>query len=890
MAAHPLTAVTEAASGYVPEPVAATEVPDVISLVAADTEGASVPCTPFREPSSHTNSSLLSGGDSHQLPRWWGGSAAHDGERYHLPHRGAALTLPAVNASATPLAWAQPPNVNSHALGLDASLSQLAPLPSAVIQVTRQVSVTPRRAASFVSNASSRLGCSGATGGHGAATLHNVAGQDSFSLHDDVPSFNSSHTAGMSSIGDGASSNRRRRFSVLHLSRSSMNGGVDPMDGVMPSFILDNINGAQRRSGPRFLRSFCRHTPVRAAESVTREALRGLGVPFIADIDQASVPTDVLKLMDAHRFTDSCAFYVTMCLNVFLRYGLVQRFGWNLQKLKRFFEVAATYFRGGNPFHNPVHAVDVVMAAHQWLNEGSTGAALSDDEAMTFLFTAMVQQLAHTGADNRLLGQLKHPYAMLCSYASPQQGATVALVMALLSRPELHFFPVPFLATAHTADASDIADSAVVKEWTTSRESQMYDMLADLIMATDERNHATLKHNIVRIGEENARRHGCMCACTHTAHSSPQADTATRPLYPSQPGNFCLNCCAYITDAHVPDLLKAVLHFIDFAYLFRPYPVYLCGNITYTAELYRQSQREYQLLQRLQEQQLPRALPDEADGERVGEEVPRRRSAAQIPGALFSAPATDAYTPAVAFATALLAEQQPWRQGVAQASTMTSLQRNGDEAVIVADTPPQSRRVTDVTLPSGTTARRHSSMYPPLLALDAQLMQQATRASQDEEASASNALDSETRAQPLKSLGRDIVLISLEDLCLPFLEQLSPYMPEAWVAASYQNHQRLMKSLPTPEKFDEIVNRLLGMGEETEAERLEEDMNKEGEFEDEETDWLAAERPFTLPWRLLRPMRPIEAEWTVDKDGLVRRVVKEIMRGPDQLLKESDAS
>ncbi|CBZ25455.1 conserved hypothetical protein [Leishmania mexicana MHOM/GT/2001/U1103] len=889
MAARSLTAATEAASGDAAEPAAAAEVLGVTSPMAADTEGASVPCTPCRESSSHTNSFMLSGGDSHQLPRWWGGAAAHDGEHYHLPHRGAILTLPAVSASASPFASAQPPlNINSHTPVLETSLSQLAPLPSAVIQATRQATVTPRRVTSFVSNASSDLRCGGATGGHGAASLLNLAEQDSFSLHDDVPSFNSSHTAGVSSIGDGMSGNRRRHFSVLHLSQSSMNGGVDPMDGVMPSFILDDIKGAQRRSGPRFLRSFCRHTPVRATESVTHEALRGLGVPFIEGIDQASVPTNVLQLMDAYRFTDSCAFYVAMCLNVFLRYGFVQRFGWNLQKLKRFFEVAATYFRGGNPFHNAVHAVDVVMAAHQWLNEGSTGAALSDDEAMTFLFTAMVQQLAHTGADNRLLGQLKHPYAMLCSYASPQQGATVALVMALLSRPELHFFPVPFLATAHTAGASVVADPALVKEWTTGRESQVYDMLADLITATDERNHATLKQNIVRMGEENARRHGCMCASTHTDRSFSQADAATRLPYPSLLGNFCLSCCAYITDAHVPDLLKAVLHFIDFAYLFRPYQVYLSGNIAYMAEVYRQSQREYQLLQRWQEQQLPRALTDGADGERVGEEVLRRRSGAQNPGAPFCAPATDAYAPAVTFATALLAEQQPWRQGVAQASTVTSLQRSGDEAVLTADAPPPSRRVTDVTLPSEMPAHRHS-MRPPLLALNAQLMQQATRASQDEDASVLNALGSSTCAQPLKGLGRDIVLISLEDLCLPFLVQLAPYMPEAWVAASYENHQRLMKSLPTPEKFDEVVHRLLGMGEETEAERLEEDMKKEGEAE-EEADCLAAEGSFALPWRLLRPIRPIESEWTVDKDGLVRRVVREIMRGPDQLLKESDAS
>nr|CAJ2470590.1 unnamed protein product [Leishmania braziliensis] len=888
-----IEAAAEAASGDAAERVAAAEVPDVVFLIEIDTEATSASCTPAREATPHNTSSLFSGGDSGHLAHSWGGTATHAGERPQHPHRGSISTLPAVSASATSLAWVQPsPNSSSPAAALATSLSQFAPSPSAAARCTHQASVTPWQTTSFVSTTSSHLGCGGATGGHGPSVAFNVTHRDSLSLHDEIPSLGSGPTAGVSSLGEGMNGNRRGRSSVLHLSRSSMNGGVDPMEGVMASFILDDINGATRRSGPRFLRSFCRHTPVRAMESVAHAALEGLGVPFIEGIDHASVPTNVLAVMNAYGFTDRRAFYVAICLNVFLRYEFVQRFGWNVQKLKKFLEVAATYFRDGNPFHNPVHAVDVVMAAHQWLSEGSTGAALSDDEAMTFLLTAMVQQIAHTGADNRLLGQLKHPYAMLCSYASPQQGATVALVMALLSRPELHFFPDPCLATAHTTGTGGVADPAVVQEWTNSRELQMYDMLADLIMATDERNHATLRHNIMRMGEENARLHGCMCASTHADRSysilsrslfrsTSQADVTTQLQYPSPQGNFCLNCCAYITDAHVPDLLKAVLHFIDFAYLFRPYQVYLCGSIAYMAELYRQSEREYALLQRLQEQQLLRALTRRASGESLGETVPQQPSGAQSPGAPFSAPTTDAYTPAVTFATALLAEQQPWRQGVAQASTMTSLQRSSDEVTVAADTPPPSCRATVVTLPSEMTASHHAVSPSPLTL-------QVTRAPQDEGAAASHTLDRATRAQPLKGLGRDIVLISMEDLCLPFLEQLAPYMPEAWVAASYQNHQRLMKSLPTPEKFDEVVNRFLDFGVATEAELLEEDTEKEGEIEDEEADSLAAKCPFTLPWRLLRPVRPIAAEWTADKDGVMRRVVREIMRGPTQLLKESD--
>ncbi|KAG5481554.1 hypothetical protein LSCM1_05576 [Leishmania martiniquensis] len=896
-AARTPLAATEAGPDDTAAPVAAADVLDVVSLIEVDMEAMSASCTPAQESASHNTSFLLSGGDAHQLPRSWGGAAAHAGERnHHNPQRGCISTVSPVNTSASPLLSAHVSLIpSSPAAALATSLSQFTST-SAATQCARRASVPLRRTTSFVSITSSHLGCGGAIGGYGASSLLHLAGRDSASLQDDIPSLGSGHTAGMS-LGDGMSGNRRHPSSVLHLSRSSVNGGVDPMNGVMASFILDDISGAQRRSGPRFLRSFCRHTPVRVTESVTHEALEELGVPFIEGIDQASVPTNVLTLMDVYGFTDSCSFYVAMCLNVFLRYAFVQRFGWSVQKLKSFLEVAATYFRGGNPFHNPVHAVDVVMAAHQWASEGSTSAALSDDEVMTFLFTAMVQQLAHTGADNSLLARLKHPYAMLCSYASPQQGATVALVMALLSRPELHFLPVPFLATTRTTGAGGAADPAVVQEWTTSRESHMYDMLADLIMATDERNHATLKQGIVRMGEENARRHGCMCASAHAdrSHSilsrhlfrtASQTDTSAQLQYPSPLGSFCLNCCAYITDTHVPTLLKAVLHFIDFAYLFRPYPVYLSGNIAYMAEVYRQMEREYLLLQRVQRQQLLKALTWRAGGERLGEEAPLQPSSPQRFGTPFSASAAGACTPAVTLATALLAEQQPWRQGVAHASTMTSLQRNNDEAVIATDTMPPSCSEAAAALPSEMTASRRCASR----SLQGQeKSMQLTSMPPEEDVTSANPRRSTTRAQPLKGLGRDIVLISLEDLCLPFLEQLAPYMPEAWVAASYRNHQTLMRSLPTPEKFDEIVNRLLDMGEETEAERLEEDRKKEGELDDE-SDPLTSERPFTLPWRLLRPVRPVAAEWTVNKDGLVRRVLMEIMRGPEELLKEHDGS
>ncbi|KAG5508228.1 hypothetical protein JKF63_05484 [Porcisia hertigi] len=878
-------AAAEGPAGDAAELAAAADGSGVVCLIELHTEDASASCTPARGSSPPNTSSISSSSDCHELPRSWGDTANQAGERHHHhPHRAPTTTLPPVSTISAPYALAQPSlNAVSPAATLANSLSQYLMSPSVAPHRGRPASVPPRRTTSFASTTSSHLGSGGAAVGTGFSALLNLAGRSGFS-YDEIPNVECSRTAGVSpSVGDHVVGKCRRRSSALHLNRSLVNGGDGHTEGVMASFVLDEINGAQHRSGPRFLRSFCRHTPVRVTESVTHEALDGLGVPFFEGIDSASVPTNVFRLMDTYGFMDSCAFYVAVCLNVCLRYEFVQRFGWNLQKLKRFFEVAATYFCEGNPFHNPVHAVDVVMAAHQWLNEGSTGAALSDDEAMTFLFTAMVQQLAHTGADNRLLAHLKHPYAMLCSYASPQQGATVALLMALLSRPELHFFPDPLLVTSGSTSVVGGAEPTVVHEWTTNRELQMYDMLADLIMATDERNHVILKQGIVHMGEENARRHGCLCSSTRLSRLVAQSDTAMRMQYPSQQGNFCLNCCAYITDAHVPDVLKAVLLFIDYAYLFRPYQVYRVQNVAYIAELYRQSEREYKLLQALQQGQLQKAMADKADEGGLGETASPHLSGVGRRGTTFSVPATDAYT----FATAFLSEQQPWRQGVAQVSTMTSLQRSNEEGMIGLSTPPKSRRGTDVA--QSSEKKTHSNPVRQLqLELDERLEPPLANASRGEGMASSNIPGSAKRAQLLKGFGRDIVLICIEDLCLPFLEQLSPYMPEAWVAACYRNHQLLMKSLPTPEEFDEVVNRFLDMGEMTEAERMEEDIKKEGEFEDGDSDSRVAERPFTLPWRLLRPLRPVAAEWTASKDTLVRRVLQEIMKGSEKLLKKSD--
>ncbi|KPA76223.1 hypothetical protein ABB37_07970 [Leptomonas pyrrhocoris] len=798
------------------------------------------------------------------------------------------------------------------------------------------------RVASLVSNMSNHL-VGGNNGGSNTAAAGAVGSyttlperRSSVSLGDDIQSFDSSRVSCVSGLSGGrdgaltgAGGHRPRRCSVLHLSHASVNGGIDPlMEGVMPDFVLDGASEEGRRPGPRFMRTYCRHCPVRVAESATRKALAELGVPYLPDIDEAANPMSVLFRMATYQYTDSRSFYVVMCLNVMLRYNFVRRFAWDTQKLKKFLEVAATFFRDGNPFHHLVHATEMVLGAHQWLCEGTTAAALSDVEVAAFLLAAMTLMLAHTGIDNRLLTQLKHPYAMLCSFASPQQGAVVALVMALLRYPELHFFPDPSSASVNVQSQSfdpstDTAPANVAHEWTASREMELYDMFSELVMATDLRNHTLIQKGIFHMAEENAQRHGCLCDGAAQSRllsparaakpsrgrgGTPLGITPNRPQRgdfngslssrfnassssplqqdggsPSNSGNHyltnrvCLNCCAYVTENHVPDLLKGVLHYLGFAFLFRTFETYVSGSLMYVAEMYRQSEVEYKLFQKQQQhQQQPRQAAGDLQAGSVGSGS--QRDSTSVHAFLKSTAQdtsqhdTDLGDSTETFATAVMEEKPPWRQDLTHASTVASLQRRRSDELGSALL---SRRPT-------TTTFEPPAFSTPTAAVSAQREVSAGRPAScsDDATSTETAVPSRRpRVRPLRGSGRDIFLIAVEDLSLPFVELFAPYLPASWVRATYLNHQTFTMAMPSPEEYDAAVNRVLDLAEESEEE-IARRQTGEGAGGN---DILS-----TVPWLLMRRTCLSVPDWTMNKDGMLRRVIKEIVMGTESLLEHCE--
>lgn len=712
---------------------------------------------------------------------------------------------------------------------------------------------------------------------------------------------------------------RLRRASVLDLSRSDLNGGMHPLRGVMPTFVL---NG--KAPGPRFSRQYARHTPVYAQPDTTRALLGSLGVPFIDCIDDVDKPFNVLDVVVAH----GKDLFVHVCMNVLLRYHFCTRFGFDLSKLLSFVREAASFFRVGNPYHHPLHASDIVVSVHQWLSQSNAAPNFTDDELFAFLFAAVVMRVAHAGVDNRFLVETKHPFALVGSHASPQQGVTVALVFSLLEKPENHFLPVTtrtsavvgaggaiagsngrwsptgeeepsnngsFVSLSESPALNSVAaDCAPLHQWNQSREHYFYDVLTELVMATDERNHNVVKQGVARISEDNDRSHGCHCqrggyhgAANGLSWSSSAVSQVRQ--HSRAPPLPCRHCCAYVTDAHVPTLLKAVLHFVDYSYLFRPYEIFTTGSCMFVAELYRQSELQgHLLMQREQAGDQPAELTSAAahptTSAEVGGAATKKKSvsapsltrmeSAGVVAADDVEHQRVAATPAVLVENALLSEEPAWREDALRTSTLSALRTFRDmpspirKRTLNSGGPQLVDRLGSLLPPSEDAAKDNGSFEGsvPLLANTAAIMPRKS-------VETSSGGGGVVSTRPLQGYGRDIHLTALRDLYCPFLTDLEPYLPPSWVRAACENQRRFLDNLPTAAEFDAQVESLLQLSARpddvtAQRARLQQDSGANNEND-------------AMPLDLLRIYSPVRTDIGFDVDGHQSRVLREVLRGVD---------
>lgn len=291
----------------------------------------------------------------------------------------------------------------------------------------------------------------------------------------------------------------------------------------MPTLDIEAETGDLRA---RFSRPSKRHTAVFRDSADLESLLDEVNLPRIHDIN--SLEFNIFE--EFQKYGDNA--FAIVAMNIFLKYTFVTTFHFNIAALLTCIKTLQSFYRSENPFHNALHGADVLQTTHLYLCQRDVKENFSDVELFALLFAAMSIDVGHLGVNNHFLMKTHHPLATLYSDTSPMESMSSALTFCILDDPDCNF----------------IQDSVV---WDREVETEFRALVTDLILRSDDAEHAALSQEIDTILARGV-----------------------------------------IGDDAVPQLLSAVLHAADTSYMCKPRHIYLEWAFRFMAENYRQGDAE----------------------------------------------------------------------------------------------------------------------------------------------------------------------------------------------------------------------------------------------------------------------------------------------------------
>ncbi|XP_065834720.1 3',5'-cyclic-AMP phosphodiesterase 4C-like isoform X2 [Oscarella lobularis] len=140
---------------------------------------------------------------------------------------------------------------------------------------------------------------------------------------------------------------------------------------------------------------------------------------------------------DAFSFKDVCGSHplVSMCHFTFCHWDLYNQLHIRESVAVRYFcEIEAMY--NDNPYHNCLHAADVVQATNFLLSAARVRQILSLDETFALLFAAAVHDVDHPGFTNEFLWLIQDPIAVMYHGVRSLEHHHVKLAFKTLWRSE----------------------------------------------------------------------------------------------------------------------------------------------------------------------------------------------------------------------------------------------------------------------------------------------------------------------------------------------------------------------------------------------------------------------------------------------------------------------
>lgn len=156
-------------------------------------------------------------------------------------------------------------------------------------------------------------------------------------------------------------------------------------------------------------------------------------------------------------------YYLGMCL--FEKHNLMVILELDSNKVMRFLALAEQWYRGGNPYHNGIHACDVTQALNCLISTKKILDKLTPVELLAALMAAMVHDVDHPGVNQTYLVN------------SQDQLATVHGASSTLERHHC--------CTAR----SIIAESGIIDHMSPDKQKQVIDIMEQMVLSTDMSKH-----------------------------------------------------------------------------------------------------------------------------------------------------------------------------------------------------------------------------------------------------------------------------------------------------------------------------------------------------------------------------------------------------------------
>ncbi|CAH8621947.1 unnamed protein product [Heterobilharzia americana] len=207
-------------------------------------------------------------------------------------------------------------------------------------------------------------------------------------------------------------------------------------------------------------------------ESVSTLPIHGVETPYDKELEERfsqSLDEWGVDIFEIDRLSNGHAL-TTIAYRIFQKRDLLRTFCIDPSVFVRYLLKVESTYHADVPYHNSMHAADVLQTSHYLLQAEALDDVFSDLEILAVLFASAIHDVDHPGLTNQFLVNTGHELALQYNDSSVLENHHLYMAFKILSEPDCDIF----------------ANLGAKKRQTLRR------MVIELVLATDMSKHMSL--------------------------------------------------------------------------------------------------------------------------------------------------------------------------------------------------------------------------------------------------------------------------------------------------------------------------------------------------------------------------------------------------------------